>query len=560
MNGVRIDYGGIAVGAKEKFIPAVNDKESFVDLHDLQQENVEYVNYVNPCEIYSVILDGSGLPLPSDTENINLGLWSKQITDNNGFFATPIVLTLSSSESFSSNGITLIFDTFNGIYANSLNIQWYRNTTLLSDKNYTPDNGSYFCPNEVQYFNKLVITFYGINMPNNRLKLRGIEYGLITYFSGDEIRNIKVIQEIDPISTQISINTCDFTLNRKGNLEYTFQDKQPVNVYFNDQLISKSFIKNVKRRSKDIWDIQSEDYIGLLDAIPFYGGMYNNKNAVELITEISEISKVPISIDSSLSAEIVKGYIPYTTCRNALMQIAFAIGAVVDTSYSDKVNVTKLKEETTQNLPLNRIMQGQNFDNETKVTSIEITVHDYKKISDSITVYDSSESGVARKLFVVFSEPLHDLNISNGSIVSSGTNYAIINTSTGILSGQRYEHTMSIKKQNMPNVQVTDIENIISISNATLVSYGNIDKILNRCYNYYKDGNRINLKIVEGKHEVKTQSNAKAVIYDETTKVGERISCDTEYLGNLSGIIEKQTYNLNGGIIIKDTIVKQEIL
>ena len=457
---------------------------------------------------------------------------------------------------YSSQGLNLTFDTYNGIFATRLSIKWLRITdegiATLDEKEYTPDNAFYFCRNFVKNYNKVVITFYSLNMPKNRLKLRVIDYGYGTFFYGDELRGVKLIQEIDPISTQISINTADFTLDSKTDMEYSFQAKQPLSVYFNGELKATTFVKKSNRKAKRLWNIQSEDYIGLLDSIPYYGGIYTKKNAVELLTDIFTVAKVPYSIDDVFADAVVTGYIPFTTCRDALMQVAFAIQAVVDTSNSDIVKVFALEEDVKQTIPLNRIMQGQNFADEETVTGVEVAVHSYKKITETIDVYDATESGTGQNIFVKFSEPLHNLSITKGEIVSRKTNYAVINANTGcVLKGQQYEHTTQTRRQNNPIVLANDIEKIVAIDNATLVSQYNIDNVLEKCYNWLIKTNSTNLKIVEGKH-VQYEDYVKygekkygtfkygekypnIVTYDKGVNVGENINAETEYLGIVSG-------------------------
>lgn len=576
-SGVAIRYGDVAPEAKENFIPSVNDKADFVNLSQLQQYNLNFPNYANPCELYQTVLDGTALAFPSVPENANLGLWSEQISNDDGTFTEPIVLELESVGQYSSQGLTLTFDTYNGIFATRVHIKWLRITdegiTALAEQEFTPDNAFYFCRNFVENYNKVVITFYSLNIPKNRLKLRVIDYGYGTFFYGDELRGVKLIQEIDPISTQISINTADFTLDSKTDMEYSFQVKQPLSVYFNGQLKTTTFVKSSKRKSRFLWEIQSEDYIGLLDSIPYYGGIYTNKNAVELLTDIFTVAKVPYNIVETFADVTVTGYIPYTTCRDALMQVAFAIQAVVDTSNSEVIKVFALEEDIKQTIPLNRIMQGQNFADEETVTGVEVAVHSYKAITETIDVYDASESGTGENIFVKFSEPLHDLSITNGTIVSYGTNYAVINANTGcILQGQQYEHTTQTRRKNNPVVLASEIEKIVAIENATLVNSYNADTIVDKCYDWLTRVNTTNLKIVEGKHvtggEVVRYGQAKygtmkyggkfpkVVTYDKGVNVGELITSETEYLGKITGRIIKQSFNLNGGIIIKEAVLK----
>ena len=81
-----------------------------------------------------------------------------------------------------------------------------------------------------------------------------------------------------------------------------------------------------------------------------------------------------------------------------------------------------------------------------------------------------------------------------------------------------------------------------------------------------------NLKIVEGKHvqygeaikwgekkwgEFKWGEKTPNIItYDQSVNVGENIQAETEYLGIVSGRLIKQSFNLNGNIIIKEAVLK----
>ena len=583
--GVAIRYGDVAPEAKENFVPTASESE-FDTLAQLQQYNLNFPNYANPCELYSVVLDGTAQAFPSVPEQANLGLWSEKTSNNDGTFTTPIVLTLSSEGQYTSQGFTFTFDTDNQIYPTHINIKWFRYaggtmTELSPDggMDFYPDNAFYFCRNFVENYNKVVITFYSLNMPKNRLKLRVIDYGYGTFFYGDELRGVKLIQEIDPISTQISINTADFTLDSKSDMEYSFQAKQPLSVYFNGELKATTFVKKSTRKAKRLWSIQSEDYIGLLDSIPYYGGIYTNKNAVELLTDIFTVAKVPYSIDDVFADATVTGHIPYTTCRNALMQVAFAIQAVVDTSNSEIIKVFALEEDVKQTIPLNRIMQGQNFTDDENVTAVEIVTHKYVKTKEPIELYGSVDEYVGKigeEVFVKFSEPVHGLTLSGGTMIDSSANHAHFITTSDflLLTALKYSHITEPKKKKNPLILATEIENVISINDATLINSNNIDNVIEKCYNWFIKTNQTNLKIVEGKHVkygepykygtgLKYGTGIKyggkypnVITYDEKVNVGENIKAETEYLGLVSGRIIKQSFNLNGNIIIKEAVLK----
>ena len=121
-------------------------------------------------------------------------------------------------------------------------------------------------------------------------------------------------------------------------------------------------------------------------------------------------------------------------------------------------------------------------------------------------------------------------------------------------------------------VLASEIEKVVAIDSATLVSLANIDNVLNKCYNWLIKTNSTNLKIVEGKHvqygdyvkygekkygTFKYGAKSENIItYDEVVNVGENINAETEYLGVVSGRLIKQTFNLNGNIVVKEAVLR----
>ena len=99
--GVAIRYGDVAPEAKENFKPT-SDSAKFDTLEQLQQYNLNFPNYANPCELYQTVLDGTATAFPSVPEQANIGLWSKQISNDDGTFTNPIILTLAADGQYSS--------------------------------------------------------------------------------------------------------------------------------------------------------------------------------------------------------------------------------------------------------------------------------------------------------------------------------------------------------------------------------------------------------------------------------------------------------------------------
>ena len=162
------------------------------------------------------------------------------MSNGDGAFASSPVLTVSFTENHTSLGVTLYFDEINGDYCPSVNIKWYDGSgALMDDMDFTPDGPVYFCENTVGDYRKIVVTFAGTNTPYRYLKLSNILFGAVIIFGSGDLISANVLEEVDPLSSEISINTLDFKayanddrfaiLNPEGAYS-ALQQKQPLTV------------------------------------------------------------------------------------------------------------------------------------------------------------------------------------------------------------------------------------------------------------------------------------------------------------------------------------------
>lgn len=257
------------------------------------------------------------------------------------------------------------------------------------------------------------------------------------------------------------------------------------------------------------------------------------------------------------------------------MQVCFASLATVNTANTDVVEVKRLENDVPQPIPLDRIMQGQSFENGETVTRVDLTAHTYKAISEKMEAYKAEDGGTGENILVKFSEPLHGLTISNGEILSSGANYAHINANDGcVLIGGKYEHAEKIETYKNLVVLTSDKENVKTITSATLISPSNVKAVLENCYNWLTRTDSTSLKIIVGKNverkAIPTLWGEKIwgsyrwgeVVVDETitdqedVNLGEIIKAETEYLGHVSGRLIQQSFGLGGNVLVKEAIIK----
>ena len=588
LEGVKIKYGDVAPEAKESFTTSTNNKADFVQMSQLQSYNLKVPNYGNPCEYLQCILDSTAQPMPYEPENSTMGYWSVRATNSNGDFddgvkesnLQPIVFTMTADKTFTSKGMTITFDTYNNFFCNSLNIKWYLDDTLKLSKDFTPNSAFYYCAmvesgsTEAIYYNKVIITFNSMCLPHIRLKIFSIDFGYGTFFFGDELRDVTVEQSIDPISSELPIGTVSFSLDSKSDMVYSFQTKQPLNVYFNGELRATTFVTKSKRVAEKQWTVDSEDYIGQMDALTFLGDIYTNKNVTELLNSMFTSAKIPVEIDTAFANTTISGLIPVSTMRDALRQICFAIGAVADTSNRESVKIMKLSDELKEHIPKSRIRQGWNTEESEKLSAITLEVYTFtapditSEEAEWENLYLAEKSGTGDNILVTFNEPCYNIVIYNGDLVKHSATYAIINARAGCqLKGYKYKQTSTtIQSENYPNVSATEHATLQELSGATLVTEKNAQEVLTRLYNYYAKTNKLSLSIIEGYTQDTTglygyskygqikygQGKGTSYNFDKVLKVGDAISADAEYLGTVQGTIISEKYSCNGKILVKE--------
>lgn len=537
---ITIEYGVIAEGVKEGLVPQASNAAPISKASDLAKNDLIFKKLGNPCEPYSVLLDGKSLPIPEDTSSENMGVWSLYTCNSSGVFESALpTLTLTSDTVFSIEGLTLTFDAQNNVYPTSFTMSWYNGDTLINSKEYQPTSAVFSISENISGFNKIVMVFHTMNTPNSRLKLQSIQYGSMLKIEEKSIKNMRVHQVVNPISTTIPISTLDLSFLNTDKKNYNFAKRESLRIFDNGVLIGKFYIDSATQINKLQWNIKAEDAISLLDGVEFEGGIYKQELAINILTAIFNKAGIPFTMnDSYLQTLNVTGYIPYTTCRKALQQVILAISSYARTAYSEGVDILEYNTEPQEEIALDRILTGQSVSVEATVTELEMYGHRYTPITDEVVLYQAEAIENARK--VIFPEPAHDLSIVNGEILERGTNYAIINCQAGaVLKGQKYEHSTfseSIKGAEGNNL------NKKTVKNATLLSDGNLDRILDMCYNYITRNNTVKSRVIEG---------------DTPLVVGNAYSVETELLGAVTGIMYEQNFGLYGGKkVVKEAIIR----
>ncbi|MDD2921479.1 MAG: hypothetical protein PHQ36_04265 [Anaerolineales bacterium] len=360
--------------------------QPFSKLNDIKTQNITSEPYAT-YESNFWLLDGTYKFKPANNAAVHIGLMSLEQSDDMGAFTVPPTLEINFSATHSTNGLIIQGAEISNDFASSIRIQFFdEEDAQIQDDTYAPDVWNFFTAQAVADFKRILITFNSTNKPNRFLRLTGIEFGTLTYFTSADIKSCTVIEQFNPLSVEIPIGTCELSLHTNdptfsiiapsGDYIY-LKDRQPLDVYeevgAESIFIGQFFLDTWENVSENVTKFTALDILGVLDKLPYAGGA-KNTTAGDLLDEMLEAQNIPYSLDASLSNVPLVGTLKVGTYRDALQQICFAIGASITSARAGTLQImpfvlasglsaydhiiTKAQKGMSQSLALKTLVTG----------------------------------------------------------------------------------------------------------------------------------------------------------------------------------------------------------
>lgn len=554
----KVAFGLYALALKQDATFSAADKQTFSKTSDLNSGNVASKPYAT-FEPDFWLLDGAYKFKPTNDSLVHVGLMSLSMSDENGDFSVPPVLTITFGSVQSLDGLTLRFSSYTDDFADNIDVAYYDASDVpIRTDNYTPADWEFSTGQAVSNFKEIIITFNATNKPYRYLRVTGVDFGELVYFTGADIQAADVVQEVNPLSLELPIDTLDLRLystdadfsiiNPTGSYA-KLKEKQPLDVYEivngGDVYIGQFYLHKWKNPANNIIEFSATDWLGILDGQTYMGGIWTSPiNAEDLIGDILTAAGSAYELDSALVGEQVKGWIPICSYREALQQIAFVVGAWVTCSRAGVIRILKTtlaSELSAYEYKITKAQKGiqQELTLLPLVTDAEITTHDYVSNTDETTLFNGTLT--AGEHIIKFNAPMHDLSLSGAIFVEEGINHAVINVSTPgevVLTGQGYTNTQSIFAVRNTSLDTTVPRNIMQITDATLAHSGNGTEIAQRVYDYYQQRYKQDVKL-----------------YAPSVEPGSSVLIDTLYDQQIAGMVEKMEMDLAKGFTSKTSIV-----
>ncbi len=272
----------------------------------------------------------------------------------------------------------------------------------------------------------------------------------------------------------------------------SFTALAPGMYYFDDDLIG-NFYETEQHKRGNKYELKFVSAISLLGRSYHAGGLYVGTLAGTIIADI--MGTVSYSVDDNLASIQVFGYLPYAIRRDNLQKLLMAVGGAIRNMPDGTLRITSLSEISTGSFDVSRVFKGGSVLDETPVTAVQVTEHNYIETTEEVTLFDGASVSVET---IKFTEPIHDLTITGGTIDASGVNFCTF-TGAGsvLLKGQKYQHvTRVITEGTVPTGSPDDV--VTSVPDNTLLTPNNASEVAERLYNYLTVAQSIKAKVVFG--------------------------------------------------------------
>jgi len=330
-------------------------------------ETVDYAyqygdTYVS-LELNRWALDGKTLIVPTG-EDVQDGFISSLMSDGEGNFSTPPVITREFSLKHIFPGLTLTFDTRQQEWPLEVTADFYLNGEVVDTQTVSVTNVQTTITTTATEVDKVTITFDRC-LPYRRPRLENVLYGLNVQFVNKDIVSTQQKHDVDPLSRRLPTETMQFTIldyehkydpdNPAGI--YAYVDKNsPIEIQFGYELPDGSvewlkpdnYVLNAKPSAQN--NQATFNGTGLIGSLTgtFYKSKLGSKSLYNMAEEVlldagltlTEQGTNPWEIDEALKDMFTTAALPIDTHMNCLQLIAHAACCRL---YTDDDNIIHIR-------------------------------------------------------------------------------------------------------------------------------------------------------------------------------------------------------------------------
>lgn len=359
---VRITFGNVDTTAATDGEWESNGAASISEFETVDYA-YQYGDTYAALELNRWALDGKTLIVPTG-EDVQDGFISSLMSDGEGNFSTPPVITREFSLKHIFPGLTLTFDTRQQEWPLEVTVDFYLNGEVVDTQTVSITSVQTTISTTATEVDKVTITFDRC-LPYRRPRLENVLYGLNVQFVNKDIVSTQQKHDVDPLSRRLPTETMQFTIldyehkydpdNPAGI--YAYVDKNsPIEIQFGYELPDGSvewlkpdnYVLNAKPSAQN--NQATFNGTGLIGSLTgtFYKSKLGSKSLYNMAEEVlldagltlTEQGTNPWEIDEALKDMFTTAALPIDTHMNCLQLIAHAACCRL---YTDDDNIIHIR-------------------------------------------------------------------------------------------------------------------------------------------------------------------------------------------------------------------------
>jgi hypothetical protein len=359
---VRITFGNVDTTASTDGEWESNGAASISEFETVDYA-YQYGDTYAALELNRWALDGKTLIVPTG-KAVQDGFISSLMSDTEGNFNTPPVITREFSLKHIFPGLTLTFDTRQQEWPLEVTADFYLNGEVVDTQTVSITNVQTTITTTATEVDKVTITFDRC-LPYRRPRLENVLYGLNVQFVNKDIVSTQQKHDVDPLSRRLPTETMQFTIldyehkydpdNPAGI--YAYVDKNsPIEIQFGYELPDGSvewlkpdnYVLNAKPSAQN--NQATFNGTGLIGSLTgtFYKSKLGSKSLYDMAEEVlldagltlTEQGTNPWEIDEALKDMFTTAALPIDTHMNCLQLIAHAACCRL---YTDDDNIIHIR-------------------------------------------------------------------------------------------------------------------------------------------------------------------------------------------------------------------------
>lgn len=359
---VRITFGNVDTTAATDGEWESNGAASISEFETVDYA-YQYGDTYAALELNRWALDGKTLIVPTG-EAVQDGFISSLMSDAEGNFSTPPVITREFSLKHIFPGLTLTFDTRQQEWPLEVTADFYLNGAVVDTQTVSITSVQTTISTTATEVDKVTITFDRC-LPYRRPRLENVLYGLNVQFVNKDIVSTQQKHDVDPLSRRLPTETMQFTIldyehkydpdNPAGI--YAYVDKNsPIEIQFGYELPDGSvewlkpdnYVLNAKPSAQN--NQATFNGTGLIGSLTgtFYKSKLGSKSLYNMAEEVlldagltlTEQGTNPWEIDDALKNMFTTAALPIDTHMNCLQLIAHAACCRL---YTDDDNIIHIR-------------------------------------------------------------------------------------------------------------------------------------------------------------------------------------------------------------------------